>query len=313
MKNLKIFAGTSDLRLAGRISKALRMPLSTLEVKMFSNGEERVQLGESVNGCDVFLIQTTSQPADNFVRALQMISAAKKAGAYRVTLIDPWLGWARQDRTDRRLTPVTARIIATCLESVGLDRYVTMDLHKDQIEGFFAIPVNKMYARRVFLDWIKKQKFKSPVVVIPDEGAARMGRWYAEELGVRRVYVDKKRALDGVATIDEVVGDIGPRDTALLIDDMISTGGTLVNVAESLQKKRGVKTIVALATHGELSGSAVEKLSHSPLARVVITDTLERSDLDPNFFTVLSIAPLFAKAIRIIHDGTGGSISKLSE
>src|SRR3989344_5561840 len=220
MKSLKIFAGPSDAVLGRKIAKFLRVWLCPLEVKIFANGEERVQLGESVNGCDVFFIQTTSQPADNFVRVLQMISAAKKAGAKRVTLIDPMLGWARQDRTDRRLTAVTAKLAAICLEAVGLDRYLTIDLHKDQIEGFFDITINKMYARRIFLDWLVKQRYKNMVVVIPDEGAAKMGRWYAEKLGVRRIYVDKERKTDGSIKIDEVVGEIGPNDTAILVDDL---------------------------------------------------------------------------------------------
>ncbi|MEK7583548.1 MAG: ribose-phosphate pyrophosphokinase [Patescibacteria group bacterium] len=313
MNSLKIFAGPSDVLLGNKIAKLLRTPLAALEVKRFSNDEERVQLGESVNGCDVFFVQTTGQPADNFIRALQMISAAKKAGAKRVILIDPMLGWARQDRTDRRLTAVTAKLIISCLETVGLDRYLTIDLHKDQIEGFFDIPISKMYGRRIFLDWLVKQRYKNMVIVIPDEGAARMGRWYAEKLGARRIYVDKNRKVDGSSNVDEIVGEIGARHTAILVDDLISTGGTLIKTAHALATRRGVKRIIALATHGELSGDAIANLSNSPLAKIVITDTIQRSTKLGKKFEVLSVAPMLAKAIRIIHERTGDSISKLSE
>lgn len=313
MSPLKLFAGPSDAVLGRKIAKFLRVRLCSLDVKTFPNGEERVQLGESVNGCDVFFIQTTGQPADNFVRALQMISAAKKAGAKRAILIDPMLGWARQDRTDRRLTSVTSKLIITCLENVGLDRYLTIDLHKDQIEGFFDIPVNKMYGRRIFLDWLVKQKYKNMVIVIPDEGAARMGRWYAEKLKIRRVYVDKDRATDGSTKVDEIVGEIDSRHTAVLVDDLISTGGTLIKTAHALATKRGVKRIIALATHGELSGDAIKNLVSSQLTKIVITDTIQRFEKLDKKFEVLSVAPLLAKAIRIIHERTGDSISKLSE
>lgn len=313
MNPLKLFAGPSDAVLGEKIAKFLRVRLCPLDVKIFSNGEERVQLGESVNGCDVFFIQTTGQPADNFIRTLQMISAAKKAGAKRVTLIDPMLGWARQDRTDRRLTAVTSKLVISCLETVGLDRYLTIDLHKDQIEGFFDIPINKMYGRRIFLDWLVEQKYKNMVIVIPDEGAARMGRWYAEKLGARRIYVDKERKADGSNKVDEIVGEIDSRHTAILVDDLISTGGTLIKTAQALATRRGVKRIIALATHGELSGDAIPNLAASPLTKIVITDTIQRTTKLGKKFEVLSVAPMLAKAIRIIHERTGNSISKLSE
>lgn len=312
MNPLKLFAGPSDVALGTKIAKLLRAPLMGLDSKTFSNGEERIQLGASVNGCDVFMVQTTSQPSDNFVRALQLISAAKKAGAVRVTLIDPMLGWSRQDRTDRHLTAITAKLIISCLETAGLDRYVTIDLHKEQIEGFFDITVNKMFAGRVLIEWLRRQRYRNMVVVIPDEGAARMGRWYAEHLGVRRIYVDKERTADGSNTVDAIVGEIGPRHTAILVDDIISTGGTLIKTAESLVNERGVKRTIALATHGELAGEAVPRLAASPIEKVVITDTLNRPKL-PKKFVVISVAPMFAKAIKIIHERAEDSISKLSE
>ncbi len=317
--NIKIFAGDQNPELAQRIAKHLKIQLGKIEIKKFANGEERAQLCESVNGRDVFLVQSTTPPAENFVRALQMIDAAKRGRAHRINMVIPDFGWGRQDRIDRPRAPITARIQASCIESVGAHGVLTMDLHKSQIVGFFSIPVSQIFARTILLDWLKKSKPKNPVVIVPDEGAAVSARWYAERLGVRRVYVDKERNSEGHTKVDEITGTIGENDTAIIVDDIIDTGGTIINTMVSLKEKRGVKKFIVMATHGELSGSAIDRLNSSYATTIVITDTIEQPEekkkalmSSKSKFKIVSVAGMFAEAIKRLHTGEG-SLSDLAE
>jgi len=316
---LKLFAGDQNPVLASHVARELGIELSPIEIKRFTNGEERVQLGEAINGCDVFLIQSTNPPAENFIRALQMVDAAKRGLAHRITLVIPDYGWGRQDRIDRPRAPITARIQATCIEAIGADAVLTMDLHKSQIVGFFSIPVHHLHARKMLLAWLTENSIKNPVVIVPDEGAAVSARWYATQLGVRRVYVDKERNADGQTSVDEITGQIGADDTAIIIDDIIDTGGTIINTMETLKAKRGVEKFIILATHGELSGDAIERLNASPATTIVITDTIVQPEdklakimAPKSKFKIVTVAPKFSEAIARMHQGQG-SLSVLGE
>ncbi len=327
--DLKIFAHESSGYLARDISRYIakdtrfKNPLGVLNYKEFADGEMRPQFGENIRNKDIFIVQSTNPPAEkNIFRLCLMIDAAKRASADRVTAVIPYYGYGRQDRKDRPRVPISAEIVARLIQSAGADRILAMDLHATGIEGFFKIPVDHLYARPVLLKWVREhfpgQKF---VLIAPDSGAVNRARGFAKRLDANIVVVDKERLIDNEATVNAVVGDVGPDDTALLADDMIDTGGTLIKVAQVLRDERGVRRVLAVATHGLFSGNAHVALDKSCIQQIVTTDTIQNTpQTSPpmlaqcfdNKFTTVSVAELFGEAITRIHTDEG-SISELFE
>jgi ribose-phosphate pyrophosphokinase len=280
------------------------------EVRTFADGEIRVNIRESVRGSDAFVIQSTQPPADNLLELLLMIDALKRASAYRVTAVIPYYGYARQDRKDQPRVPVSAKLIANLIERAGTDRVLTMELHAEQISGFFDIPVDHLYSTPVLLDYFRRWGVEESVIVAPDAGRANRARGFARRLGpsVPLAIIDKRRPEPNQAEVINVIGDVNGMH-AVIFDDMIDTGGTLVNAAAALVKN-GALSVTATATHGVLSGNAVQRLESSPIGEVVITDTIDLpSNKKSNRIKVLSVSSLLAEAIFRTHRGE--SVSSL--
>jgi len=299
MVEMKVFSGRANRPLSEKICTHLGMPCGDAEVRNFADGEIRVNIKESVRGTDAFVIQPTPPPADNLFELLLMIDALKRASAERVTAVIPYYGYARQDRKDQPRVPVSAKLIANLLVRAGADRILTMELHAEQIQGYFDIPVDHLYATPVLVDYFHEEGVENAVIVAPDTGRANRARGFAQRLSdhVPLAIIDKRRPEPNRAEVANVVGDVSGRD-AIIFDDMIDTGGTLVSAAAALME-RGAKSVIAVATHGIFSGSAVERIEESVLKKVVVTDTIE---LPPAKLTrkikVLSVSTLLAEAIR---------------
>jgi len=307
---LKVFSGRSNLPLAQRICRQLDMVPGAAEVREFADGEIRINISESVRGSDAFVVQATHPPAENLLELLLMLDALKRASAERVTAVIPYFGYARQDRKDEPRVPLSAKLIANLMVRAGADRILAVELHAEQIQGFFDIPVDHLYSTPIFIDCFARIDKQNLVVVAPDAGRANRARGFARRLGtdIPIAIVDKRRASPNKAEVANVVGEVAGLD-ALIYDDMIDTGGTLVGAAEALIGQ-GARSVVAVATHGVLSAPCVERIAASHLSRVVITDTI---DLKPEHkndkIEVLSVAPLLAEAILRIH--RGDSVSSL--
>src|SRR5579862_2117789 len=299
---LKIFSGTANPELAKNIAKSLKVPLGEIMVSRFSEGEIRVKINEDVRGKDVFIIQPTCPPVnDNVMELLIMLDAFWRASARRVTAVLPYYGYARQDRKDQPRVPITAKLIANIVTEAGADRALTMDLHAQQIQGFFDIPVDHLYAFPVIANYFRRKKLKNLTVVSPDVGGIKMARAYAKTLNADLAIVDKRRSGPNEVEAMNLIGEVRGR-TVLIPDDMIATGGSLVEAVNALVKF-GAGDIYASCTHAILSGNAVEKLQKSVLKEVVVTDTIpippgKRIDK----ITVLPVAPLFGEAIMRIHN-----------
>lgn len=307
---LKIFSGRSNRPLAEKICRQLETSLGAAEVRNFADGEIRVNIGESVRGSDVFVIQSTHSPAENILELLLMIDALRRASAERITAVIPYYGYARQDRKDEPRVPLSAKLIANLLVRAGADRILTIELHADQIQGFFDIPVDHLYTVPIFLDYLSRYDKGNLVIVAPDAGRANRARGFARRLGteVPIAIIDKRRAGPNQTTVMNVVGEVEGKD-ALIYDDMIDTGGTLVGAAEALEKE-GAKSIRALATHGVLSNAALARIANSCISRVILTDTIAlKPEQKSEKIEVLSVAPLLAEAILRIH--RGDSVSSL--
>ncbi len=307
---LKVFSGRANRPLAEKICRHLDMDLGAAKVRNFADGEIRINIDENVRGADVFVVQSTQPPAENLLELLLMIDALRRASAERVTAVLPYYGYARQDRKDEPRVPLSAKLIANLLVRSGTDRILTLELHADQIQAFFDIPVDHLYSTPVFIEEIPQEKIHNLVVVAPDTGRANRARGFARRLGtgVPIAIIDKRRPQPNQADVMNVVGEVAGRDV-LIFDDMIDTGGTLVGAARALAD-RDARNITALATHGVLSGPAVGRIADSELSEVVITDTI---DLPPDRkhkkIKVLSVSPLLAEAILRIHRGE--SVSSL--
>jgi len=306
-----LLSGNANRALAERIAERLGHPLSPARVARFSDGETRVELSQNVRGRDVFIIQPTSAPAnDHLMELLIMVEACKRSSAGRVTAVMPYFGYARQDRKVQPRAPITARLVADLIETTGIHRVLTMDLHAGQIQGFFNIPVDNLYAQPLLLQYIKEELLTPDAVIVsPDAGGTERARSYAKRLGAGLAIIDKRRSGPNEAEVMHIIGDVAGK-RAILIDDMVDTAGTLTKGAIAV-REAGAKQIFAVTTHPVLSGPAVERIEASPFNRVVVTDTIP---LRPNAaacskFHALSVSSLFAEAIRSIH--FNDSISRL--
>ncbi len=307
--NLKILTGTSNPELAKAICKHLDCPLSPVVCDHFSDGEIRIEIGDNVRGDDVFVIQSTCAPVNtNLMQLCLMLDALKRASAGRVTAVVPYYGYARQDRKVSPRAPISAKMIADFLEIAGMHRLVTMDLHAGQIQGFFNSPVDNLYAVPVLLDHIR-QVATDIVVVSPDAGGVERARAYAKRMDAGLAIIDKRRDRPNQATAMHVIGDVRGK-TALVVDDMIDTAGTMV-AAASVLLDNGARDVMACATHAVLSGPAIERLNTSAFSQVFVTDTIPLHDklAQCSKIKVLSVASLMAKAIHNIH--TESSVSVL--
>lgn len=300
---LKIFTGNSNRDLASEICSTLSVPLGKANVKTFSDGEIMVEIGENVRGCDVYVIQSTCAPSNqNLMELLVMADALKRASAASITGVIPYFGYARQDRKVAPRTPITSKLVADLISTAGLDRVVTMDLHAGQIQGFFNIPVDHLYAAPVILnDVMARFQGQRLVVVSPDAGGTERARAFAKRLDAGLAIIDKRRSGPNVSQVMHIIGDVDGQ-TCLIVDDMIDTAGTLCQAAEAL-KAQGATAVYATATHPVLSGPALDRISQSCLEEVVVTNTIptgNKVEQCPKLRT-LSVAQLLAEAIRRIH------------
>lgn len=308
--SIKIFTANSNPALAKEIAEHLGLTLCDAEVSTFSDGEISVRIGESVRGADVFVIQSTCAPVNNnLMELLIMIDAFKRASAGEINAVIPYYGYARQDRKAKARDPITAKLVADLLTAAGADRVLTMDLHAAQIQGYFNIPVDHLLGGPILAKYfIDKELGDDVVVVSPDHGSVVRARNFAEKLNAPLAIIDKRRPKANVAEIMNLIGDVRGKK-AILVDDLIDTAGTLVQGAQALVDN-GAKEVYACATHGVLSGPAIERIENSPIKELVITDTIplpEEKRIDK--IKVKSVAPLFAEAILRIYEGM--SVSKL--
>jgi ribose-phosphate pyrophosphokinase len=303
--NTVLFTGNANPALALEMAKSLGVELGKATVGRFSDGEVTVEVHQNVRARDVFVVQSTCAPTnENLMELLIMVDALKRASARRITAVIPYFGYARQDRRPRSMrVPISAKVVANLLETVGVERLLTMDLHADQIQGFFDIPVDNIYASPVLLSDLKSKAYPDLVVVSPDVGGVVRARALAKQLGSELAIIDKRRPKANVSEVMHVIGEIEGRN-CVIMDDMIDTAGTLVKAAEVL-KERGAKRVFAYCTHPILSGPAVERIANSQLDEVVITNTIPLSDTAKACKKIrqLSVAFLFAETIRRISDG----------
>ncbi len=296
----KILSGTANPGLAEDIAHHLGTELCRVAVSRFADGEVFVRIDENIRGADVFIVQPTNPPAENLLELLLLVDAARRASAARVTCVLPYYGYARQDRKDQPRVAIGAKLVANLIEVAGADRLLGIDFHQHQLQGFFDIPVDHLYAAPVFVSHFRKKQLKDLVVVAPDVGSAKMARGFAKRLDASFAIIDKRRPKANVAEVVNVVGDVAGRD-CIIPDDMIDTAGTVSEAARAL-KELGAKDIYVCATHALLSGPAVERLSAAPIKEVVVTDTIAVPP-ERRFaaLTVLSVGELVAKAIRFTH------------
>jgi ribose-phosphate pyrophosphokinase len=309
-QTLKIFTGNAHPALAQEICAELGVPLGKAHVGRFPDGEVRLQVLENVRGADVFVIQPTCRPVnDNLVELLVMLDALSRASAARITAVMPYFAYARQDRKDRPRVPISSKLVADLLTSAGADRVLALELHAGQIQGFFDIPVDHLYATPVTVAYFRRLKLKNPVVVSPDTGGVERARAFAKRLDMPLAIVDKRREDATTVAVFNIIGEVKGH-TCLLVDDMIDTAGTLVQGAMAL-KAKGAEKVYACCTHGVFADNAVQKICAAPLEQVVATNSIP---LTPEAkqcgkIKVLSVGKLLADAIRSIHDET--SVSKL--
>ncbi len=307
---LKVFTGNANRPLAEEICSFLGVPLGQASVMRFSDGEVYLQILENVRGADVFVVQPTCQPVDtNLVELLLLLDALKRASAQRITAVIPYYGYARQDRKDKPRVPISAKLVADLLTTAGASRTLTMELHAPQIQGFFDVPVDHLFASPVLVSYFRSLNLSDLTVVAPDAGGVERSRFFAKQMNAPLAIMDKRREEVNVAEVLHVIGDVRDR-TALIVDDIIDTGGTLVRAAEALVDN-GARRVYACATHPVLSGPAVEYLCQSPIEQLVVTNSipLKPEAKDCGRIKVLSIAELLARAIQSIHAET--SVSQL--
>jgi ribose-phosphate pyrophosphokinase len=306
----KIFSGTANDALAKEICEFLGMPLGQTDISRFSDGETYVQILENVRGADVFLVQPTCDPVDlHLMQLLLLIDALKRASARRITVVIPYFGYARQDRKDKPRVPISSKLVADLLTTAGADRALVVDLHAPQIQGFFNIPVDHLFASPVLVDYFRKKQFPALTVVSPDAGGVERARFFAKKMESALAIVDKRRVEADVTEVMHVIGDVQGQ-TCLILDDIIDTAGTLVKTCQALLEA-GAREVFACATHPVLSGPAIERIAQAKLAEVVVTNTIPLTEAargEPKI-KVLSIAGLIGRAIQSIHEET--SVSRL--
>src|SRR5215510_11722914 len=302
--DLKLFSGNANRPLAEEIAQYLRVPLSDAEVTRFSDGEVYVQVNENVRGADVFVIQPTCPPVnDTLMELLIMIDAMKRASARRITAVLPYYGYARQDRKVQSRVPISARLVADLLEAAGIQRVLALDLHAGQIQGFFSVPVDHLFAGPVvMIDYLRKKDLRDPVIVAPDAGGVERARAMAKRFDAGLAIIDKRREGPGQAVAMHLIGDVKGRDV-VVIDDIIDTAGTLTQAVTALERE-GARRIMACGVHAVLSGPAIERIAASPIEEVVVTNSIPLSEAKRAAarITVLTVAPLLGEAIRRIHD-----------
>jgi ribose-phosphate pyrophosphokinase len=305
---LLLLAGTANRPLAEEMAQHLGQPLCSVTLRRFADGEIFVKIDENVRGRDVFIIQPTNPPAENLMELLLLIDAARRASAARITAVLPYFGYARQDRKDQPRVAISAKLMANLITHAGADRVLGMDFHSHQVQGFFDIPVDHLYAAPVFVAHYRHKQLQDPVVVAPDVGSAKMARGYAKRLNASLAIIDKRRPSANIAEVVNVVGEVADKD-CLIPDDMIDTGGTITEAAAAL-RRLGARRIFAFATHALLSGPAVERLRASPLEELAVSNTI-RVPAERKFekLKILSIADLMAKAIGYEHSNQ--SVSSL--
>jgi ribose-phosphate pyrophosphokinase len=308
--SIKIFSGNAHRALAEEICSELQCDLGKASTDRFSDGEFNFQILENVRGADVFIVQPTCPPTDqNLMELLIMIDTFRRASAERVTAVIPYFGYARSDKKDRPRVPIAAKLVSSLITTAGASRVLTIDLHASQIQGFFDIPVDHLYAAPIVVEYFRNNPIENLIVVAPDTGGAERARAYAKRLDAGLALCDKRRERANEADVMNIVGDVRGKN-CLIVDDMCDTGGTICKVAEALHKA-GANEIFAVFTHGVLSGSAHEKIAGSHLKKVIVSNTIppQSNGADSGKIEVLSVAKLLASAIRSIHDET--SVSSL--
>jgi len=295
-----LLSGTANRPLAEEIAAHLGQPLCQVTIRRFADGEIFVRIDENVRGQDVYIIQSTNPPGDNIIELLILIDAARRASAARISVVVPYFGYARQDRKDQPRVAISAKLMANVITTSGADRVLAMDFHQHQLQGFFDIPVDHLYAAPVFTQHYRQKSLHDLVVVAPDAGAAKMARGFAKRLNASLAIVDKRRPSANVAEVLNVVGEVEDRD-CLIVDDMIDTAGTMCEAARALHRL-GAREVYGCASHALLSGPAVDRLTTSPITELAVTNTIRVPD-ERRYerLKVLSIAPLLAQAIRNTH------------
>jgi ribose-phosphate pyrophosphokinase len=295
-----LLSGTANRPLAEEIATFLGQPLCEVSIRRFADGEIFVRIDENVRGQDVFIVQPTNPPAENLVELLLLIDAAKRASAARVSTVIPYYGYARQDRKDQPRVAISAKLVANLITTAGAERVLGIDFHQHQLQGFFDIPVDHLYASPVFVQHYRQKQLKDLVVVAPDVGGAKMARSFAKRLDASLAIIDKRRPSANIAEVVNVVGEVEGSD-CLIVDDMIDTAGTMTEGVMAL-KRLGARDVYCCASHALLSGPAVDRLNASPLKELAVTNTIQVPE-SKRFerLTMLSVAPLLAKAIRYTH------------
>jgi ribose-phosphate pyrophosphokinase len=308
--DLKVFSGSAHPQLAKDICEFLGVSLGQARLRRFPDTEVSFQIDENIRGTDVFIVQPTCAPVDeHLVELLIMVDAFRRSSASRITAVLPYYGYARQDRKDKPRVPISAKLVANVLSAAGTNRVLTMDLHKAQIQGFFDIPVDHLFAAPVIIDYLARQSFPQLTIVAPDAGGAERARAYAKRLDAELAVIDKRRSDDGTAEVMNVIGEVGGR-TCVIADDIIDTAGTIQRGAQALMDA-GAERVLACAVHGVLSGPALDRIDKSPLERLVVTNTIPMAEkrLKCGKVVELSVARLLGQAIRSIHEET--SVSSL--
>lgn len=309
-EGIKLLTGNANRSLAAEVAKYLGIPLTNTTITTFSDGEIMVQVNENIRGSDVFVLQPTCTPVnDNIMELLLLIDALKRASAGRITAVIPYYGYGRQDRKVQPRVPISSKLVADLITVAGTDRVLAVDLHAGQIQGFFDIPVDHLYASPVLLDYIKRSEFKDLVIVSPDAGGVERARAFAKRLNASLAIIDKRREKANVSEVMNVIGDVRGKDT-MILDDMIDTAGTITQAALAL-RENGSSRVFAACTHAVLSGPAIDRLNNSMIEELIVTNTIDLHNKKEKCkkLTVLSIAPLLGEAIKRIHEES--SISSL--
>ncbi|MDD3490408.1 MAG: ribose-phosphate pyrophosphokinase [Bacteroidia bacterium] len=296
----KVFSGTNSRYLAEKICESLKCPLGKMKIEHFSDGEFSVSYEESIRGQYVYLVQSTFPNSDNLMELLLMIDAAKRASAYKVIAVIPYFGWARQDRKDKPRVSIAAKLIADMLSVAGVDRVITMDLHADQIQGFFNVPVDHLYGSTIFIPFIKSLDTENLVIASPDVGGSKRAGSYSKHLGVPMVLCHKTREKANVVGEMTIIGDVEGKDV-IITDDMVDTAGTLCMAAD-LMMKNGAKSVRAIVTHGVMSGAATQRVMDSALSEIVFTDSIPFDCKKCDKVRILSIADMFADTIYRVQE-----------
>jgi ribose-phosphate pyrophosphokinase len=307
---LKLFSGSAHPELVEEIAKILGVQVGQARLRRFPDSEVSFQIDENIRGTDVFVVQPTSAPVDQHImEMLIMIDAFRRSSAARITAVVPYYGYARQDRKDKPRVPISAKLVANILSAAGTNRVLTMDLHKAQIQGFFDIPVDHLFAAPVIIDYLSRLDYPKLTIVSPDAGGAERARAYAKRLDAELAIIDKRRTDDGTAEVMNVIGDVGGR-TCIIQDDIVDTAGTITKAANAL-KTNGAARVLACAVHGVLSGPAIDRIEKSPIDKMIVTNTIPLAPTSAacNKIVVLSVARLLGQAIKSIHEET--SVSSL--